>query len=118
MVGIGAVDRDRRAEPARVESRSVTALSARPGSASCAVRQRVDFALRQVERTFASRASANMLMPMTIAAAAITPMTEKARRRIGSVRLPLIDEHRGQEQPEPDERREEDHDRAARRARG
>src|SRR3978361_1116489 len=57
-------------------------------------------------RTPARRASANMLMPMTIAAAAMTPMTEKARRRIGSIRLALIDEHRGQEQPEPDERRE------------
>src|SRR5579864_6863495 len=47
-----------------------------------------------------------MLMPITIAATAITPMTENARRRMGSIRLALIDEHRGQEQPEPDERRE------------
>ena len=46
-------------------------------------------------------------MPMTIAATAMTPMTENARRRMGSIRLALIDEHRGQEQPEPDERREE-----------
>src|SRR4051794_18020117 len=58
-------------------------------------------------RTPASRASANMLMPMAIAAAAMTPMTENARRRMGSIRLALIDEHRGQKQPEPDERREE-----------
>src|SRR5579871_2029360 len=58
--------------------------------------------------TFASRASANMLRPMTIAATAITPMMEDQKRRRMSVRLPLIDDNRVQEQPEPHERREED----------
>src|SRR5579862_7234235 len=50
-----------------------------------------------------------MLMPMTIAATASTPITENASPRMGSIRLALIDEHRGQEQPEPDERREKDY---------
>src|SRR5271157_4088382 len=55
-------------------------------------------------RWFASRASANMLMPMTMAATARTPTTEnQIRRCIGSVRLALFDDHRVQEQPEPDE---------------
>src|SRR6185312_3006040 len=59
--------------------------------------------------TFASLASANILIPMTIAAAAMTPRMEKLSRRIGSVRLPLVDKDGVQEQPEPDEGREEDH---------
>src|SRR5277367_6277406 len=59
--------------------------------------------------TFARRASANMLMPMTMAATAMTPrMDDQKRRRMVSVRLPLIDDHRVQEQPEPDEGGEED----------
>src|SRR5690348_528373 len=53
--------------------------------------------------TLARRESANMLMPMAIAAAASTPMMEKVSRRIGSVRFPLIDENRVQEQEEADE---------------
>src|SRR5579872_1002589 len=57
--------------------------------------------------TFASRASANILMPMTIAATAITPTSEVQKRRT-SIRLPLLDDHGIQEQPEADECREED----------
>src|SRR3984957_14424681 len=58
---------------------------------------------------FASRASANMLMPMTMAATAMTPMMEnQIRRRIASVRLPLFDDDGVEEQPEPDEGGEED----------
>src|SRR5262252_8764793 len=58
---------------------------------------------------FARRASANMLMPMTMAATATTPMTEnQIRRRIVSVRLPLFDDDRVEEQPEADEGDEED----------
>src|ERR1700735_2952602 len=59
---------------------------------------------------FASRASANMLMPMTMAATAMTPMTENQMRLcIDSVRLALIDKDRVHEQPETDEGDEEDH---------
>src|SRR6476660_8137210 len=58
---------------------------------------------------FASRASANMLMPMTMVATATTPMTEnQIRRRIASVRLSLIDDDRVEEQPEADEGGKED----------
>src|ERR1700739_3051157 len=57
----------------------------------------------------ARRASANMLMPMTMAATAMTPMMEgQIPRRIASIRLALIDEYGVQEQPEPDEGGEED----------
>src|ERR1700729_3430848 len=57
----------------------------------------------------ARRASANMLMPMTLAGTAMTPrMDDQKRRRMVSVRLPLIDDHGVQEQPEPDEGGEED----------
>src|SRR3984957_17146734 len=57
----------------------------------------------------ASRASANMLMPMTMAATAMTPMMEnQIRRRIASVRLPLFDDDGVEEQPETDEGGEED----------
>src|ERR1700722_14056597 len=57
----------------------------------------------------ASRASANMLMPMTMAATAMTPMMEnQIRRRIASVRLPLFDDDGVEEQPKPDEGGEED----------
>src|SRR6478736_5218060 len=56
----------------------------------------------------ASRASANMLMPITIAATAITPMMEnQMRRRMVSVRLSLFDQHCVEEQPEADEGGEE-----------
>src|ERR1700744_5889900 len=57
--------------------------------------------------TFASRASANMLMPMTIAATAITPTSELQKRRI-SVCFPPLDDHGIQEEPKADECREED----------
>src|SRR6478609_5556987 len=58
----------------------------------------------------ASRASANMLMPMTMAATAMTPMMEnQIRRCMASVRLALVDEDGVQEQPEADEGGEEDH---------
>src|SRR6516162_4199252 len=58
---------------------------------------------------FASRASANMLMPMTIAATATTPTIEnQMRRRMTSVRLPLFDDHGVEEQPEADEGGEKD----------
>src|SRR6476646_2640415 len=60
-------------------------------------------------RRFANRASAYMLMPITIAATAITPMTEnQMRRRMVSVRLSLFDQHCVEEQPEADEGGEED----------
>src|ERR1700722_4945952 len=59
-------------------------------------------------RRLARRASANMLMPTTIAATAIRLMTaERARRCIGLVRLSQLDDHRVDVQPEPDERSEE-----------
>src|ERR1700722_14521156 len=58
---------------------------------------------------FASRASANMLMPIAIAATAITPMMEnQMRRRMTSVRLSLFDDHGIEEQPEGNEGGEED----------
>src|ERR1700761_1799020 len=44
-----------------------------------------------------------MWMPMAIAATAMMPRMEKLKRRMGSVRLPLIDQHGVQEQEEPDE---------------
>src|SRR5579872_6514645 len=58
----------------------------------------------------ANRASANILMPTTMAATAMMPMIDdQMRRAIDSVRLALIDEYGVQEQPEPDESDEENH---------
>src|SRR5215471_5383852 len=57
---------------------------------------------------FASLASANMLMPMTIAATATTPISENQMRRRMSVGLPLFDDHGVHVQPEADEGDEED----------
>ena len=45
---------------------------------------------------------------MRIAATATTPRAEDQMRRMLSVRLALFDDHRVQEQPEPDEGGEED----------
>src|SRR4051812_29899151 len=60
-------------------------------------------------RRFASRASANRLMPMTMAATASTPMMEnQVRRSMASVCLPLFDDDGVEEQPEADKGREED----------
>src|ERR1700722_18433814 len=56
-----------------------------------------------------SLAAANMLRPMTMAPTAMMPIMEnQIRRRIASVRLPLFDDDRVEEQPEPDEGGEED----------
>src|SRR5689334_15864491 len=49
-----------------------------------------------------------MLTPMRIARTATTPRAEDERRRMLSVRLAVFDDHRVQEQPEPDEGGEED----------
>src|SRR5581483_11821533 len=50
-----------------------------------------------------------MLMPMTMAATATTPTMENhRRRRMGSIRLALLDQHGVQVEPEADEAGEKD----------